>query len=203
MLKTLINSACSKHTRVMEIFHVCALFAKWTAARTTCLMIWRRPSGGLGSKEKLTWRSLPGNSVNAFWDCCSQRWTGLKIRGGMEMRRTFLHRKHTILFCFLVVFLRPMSATLCPFFFLQTQDASSWAHGAKFAIENSAKYGRESSGVPRRYFHHATRREPSHPPWSASSGPQHRGFCGYLSQLNFCEQWSKNMFLSSDLYVYS
>ena len=117
MLKTLINSACSKHTRVMEIFHVCALFAKWTAARTTCLMIWRRPSGGLGSKEKLTWPSLPGNSVNAFWDCCSQRWTGLKIRGGMEMRRTFLHRKHTILFCFLVVFLRPMSATLCPFFF--------------------------------------------------------------------------------------
>ena len=192
MLKTLINSACSKHTRAMEIFLVCALFVKWTAARTTSLMIWRRPSGGLGSKEKLTWPSLPGNSVNAFWDCCSQRWTGLKIRGGMEMRRTFLHRKHTIL-VFLVVFLRPMSAALCPFF-LQTQDASSWAHGVKFAIENSAKYGRESSGVHGRYFHHATKREPSHPPCSASSGPQHRGFCGYLSQLN--------MFLSSDLYVY-
>lgn len=116
MLKTLINSACSKHTQVMEIFHACGLFAKWTAARTTCLMIWRRPSGGLGSKEKSTWPSLPGNSVNAFWDCCSQRWTGLKIRGGIEMTRTFLHRTYNSL-CLVVVVLRTMSATLCQFFY--------------------------------------------------------------------------------------
>ena len=67
----------------MEISRACEPSANWTAARTTCLTTWRKPSGGLGSKEKSTWLNLLGSNASASWECCSRKWMDLKKREGM------------------------------------------------------------------------------------------------------------------------
>lgn len=81
--KTLTNSACSRLTLARVIFRASELFVSVTEVRTTCSTIWRKRSDGLGSRERSTWPSLPGNSVNAFWDWCSRKWMGLKKKEGI------------------------------------------------------------------------------------------------------------------------